>query len=205
MLQELTFSQPIKRVHVRVGKELFGQGHEGKIAVLVRALHGLKTSSAAWHIYFASFLKDHIFRSSMVDPDVWLKTDTKKDNEQYYSYIIVYVENILVVSEHPRKYVELVNNAFPLKQEKIKFPNLYLGTDIQKCETLSGTHCIATSAIGYTKEAIRIIESHMKGNSWRFTSNGKQPLSTSSYQAELDSTTTYNDKKHSIYQNIMGI
>ena len=39
---------PRERCHVKVGHELFGKEHEGKTAIVVRALYGLKTASAAW-------------------------------------------------------------------------------------------------------------------------------------------------------------
>jgi len=42
-----------ERVHVKVGKELFGAKNEGENAVIERALYGLKSSSAAWRSHFA--------------------------------------------------------------------------------------------------------------------------------------------------------
>ena len=37
--------------------------------------------------------------------DVWLKADTKINGQEYYSYIMVYVYDILCISEMPSTYI----------------------------------------------------------------------------------------------------
>jgi hypothetical protein len=43
---------PRERCHIICGEDLFGQEHKDKIDIVVRALYGLKTVSAAWRHHF---------------------------------------------------------------------------------------------------------------------------------------------------------
>jgi hypothetical protein len=49
----------------------------------------------------AGALLDLQFTSSLADPDVWLREAVKKNCEQCYEYLFVYVDDILVISESP--------------------------------------------------------------------------------------------------------
>ena len=61
-------AKPCERSHVVLGKDIFGPEHEGKTAIIVRALYGLRTSGAAWRHHFAEAISDMGFKSSYVDP-----------------------------------------------------------------------------------------------------------------------------------------
>ena len=52
----------------RIGAE------QGKTFIVVRALYGLKSASAAFRSLMASKLDEIGFKSSNADPDVWLGT-----------------------------------------------------------------------------------------------------------------------------------
>ena len=47
--------------------------HEGKPALIVRALYGLKSSGQAWRTHFTQTLGAMGFKSSFADPDVWFR------------------------------------------------------------------------------------------------------------------------------------
>ncbi len=92
---------PMKeKVHTTCGIE-FGQTFLGCIAVITRALYGLKSSGAAWRAMFAGTLQDLQYKLSLADPDVWLRPAVKPNGEHYYEYIFIYVDDILVISLHP--------------------------------------------------------------------------------------------------------
>ena len=65
----------------------FGEQDVGKVCVIVRALYGLKSSGAIWRSHFANDLRDMGFVSTLADPDVWLRPETKKNGHEYYKYI----------------------------------------------------------------------------------------------------------------------
>ena len=79
-----------ERVHVQVGKELFGPENEGKHAIIDRALYGLKSASAAWRSYFSENITKVLgYSPSYADNDVYIKARTKSDGISYYSYLII--------------------------------------------------------------------------------------------------------------------
>ena len=67
--------------------------------IIVVALYGLKSSGAL----FRSFLSDRLnrmgFKSSISDPDVWIRPATKADGEHYYGFILLYVDYLLVINQ----------------------------------------------------------------------------------------------------------
>lgn len=71
-----------ERAHTICGLE-FGNNYQGRYAVIVRTLYGLKSSAAAWWSMLAETLTDMGFQSSLADPDVWLKPATKPSGEVY--------------------------------------------------------------------------------------------------------------------------
>ncbi len=67
-----------EKVYIITGPE-FRPLEEEKVAVIVRALYGLKSSGAMWRSHFAANLRDMGFTSSLGDPDVWFRAAEKPD------------------------------------------------------------------------------------------------------------------------------
>lgn len=88
----------------------------GKPAVICKALYGLKSSGAAWQAHLAMTLHDLQYRSSLADPDVWLRPNVKTNGELFYEYAIVYVDDILVIAEHPKKTMDCLAKLYRLKE-----------------------------------------------------------------------------------------
>jgi hypothetical protein len=49
------------------------------------------------------------------------------DNFKYYSYILVYVDDILVVHHDAMSVLERLNDYLPLKPSSVGDPDIYLG------------------------------------------------------------------------------
>lgn len=77
---------------LRAGSE-FGP-EQGEVFIVVRALYGLKSASAAFRAFMARKLDEIGFNSSHADPDVWLRPAKKPDGKEYYEYVIMYVDDI---------------------------------------------------------------------------------------------------------------
>ena len=87
--------------NTRAGPE-FGS-KQGLLLIIVRSLYGLKSSGACWHEHLAKRLSDLGYRSCFADPDVWMCPGAKPCGFCYWEYILVYVEDILVISHDPSK------------------------------------------------------------------------------------------------------
>jgi Reverse transcriptase (RNA-dependent DNA polymerase) len=71
-----------EKVYTITGPE-FGE-ESNRIAVIVRAVYGLKSNRAAWHACFAQSLYDLGFTSCQSDPDIWRRSARKGDLTEYY-------------------------------------------------------------------------------------------------------------------------
>ena len=60
---------------------------KGKVIVIVRALYGLKSSSARWRAHMAETLRNGGFTSCKADPDLWLRPAMKPDGSKIYEYV----------------------------------------------------------------------------------------------------------------------
>ncbi len=89
-----------EKVYFVTGDE-FGALNRGKNVIIVTALYGLKASRAAWCVHLAEVLHDMGHTSTLADPDVWLHAETKPGGFEYYAYLLVYVEDILLISHDP--------------------------------------------------------------------------------------------------------
>jgi len=100
----------------------FGQQYIGRVAVIVKALYGLKSSGAAWHQMLANTLHDLGFKSCFADPDVWLRPNVKPTGERYYDYIFVYVDDLLVLSAFAQKIMETIGKSYRFKDGSVGPP-----------------------------------------------------------------------------------
>ena len=200
-----------ERVHVRVGPELFGEENTGKIAIIVRALYGLKSARASWRNHLSIAIQTELgFTSSKGDPDFYFKEKTSPNGDPYYSYLIVYVDDILSVDHNPRESIDMIGSIFRIKENSIEKPKIYLGANIRdwsyQDESGEEHDTYAMGSNGYVKEAIRVVEERMKEYNLSYPGRKpKTPFTSSSYRPELDCTQLCNEDEITLYQNLMGI
>ena len=121
-----------EKVYAIAGPE-FGED-EGKLAIIVRALYGLKSSGAAWRSHFAATLQDIGFIPSYAaggDPDMWYQEAVTRDGFEYYEYVLVYVDDILCISEDPGTIIRsFADPPFLYRLKDVGPPTRYLGAKI---------------------------------------------------------------------------
>ena len=86
---------------------------------------------------------DHLgFTACQAEPYVWMRAATNPDGEEYFEYVLLYVDNCLVISHKAEAILrEEIGKHFKLKEESIGPPSQYLGgklrqvtmANIQKC------------------------------------------------------------------------
>ena len=73
---------------------------EGRVVVVVQALYGLKSSSLQFQKHLAETLGNNLgFKPSLADLDLWYKLMSASNVFKYYAYILVYVDNILIIDK----------------------------------------------------------------------------------------------------------
>jgi hypothetical protein len=187
--------------------------HKGKPVVVVRALYGLKGSGQAWRSLLADTLRNTMgFTSSLADPDVWYKPATKPNGDKYYTYLLIYVDDVICIDVNPKKYIDQIGEVFTIKPGSAGPPSVYLGANIQKLESRSQGECWGMSCEQYVRDAIKHVKDKLKKDGWEFNRklsdtnySPQQPFSTLNYRPELDSTMICNDDEASYYQNLIGV
>ncbi|MGH3053584.1 MAG: reverse transcriptase domain-containing protein, partial [Gaiellaceae bacterium] len=180
----------------------FGE-FEGHVVVLVRALYGLKSSGASWHEHLAEKLRDMGFTPSRGDADMWMRKATKSNGNKYYEYIVVYVDDLLLISTDTRSILDELSKLYKLKD--IGVPTRYLGAMIGKytIEDKDGTEKYSfwsLSAEEYIKHAISTVEEEYKLNS----RNASTPLE-SGYHPEVCGSGELDDEEANYYQSLIGV
>ena len=130
---------------------------EGEVFIVRRALYGLKSSGAAFRAHLAERLDEIGFKSSLADPDVWMRPAAKPDGEEYYEYLLVYVDDILCVSDDPKVPMLEIVASLRFKKDKIEPPDMYLGATLEEKE-LNGEKLWTMSSTKYIKTAVEITE-----------------------------------------------
>ena len=75
----------------------------------------MKSASASFRSFMAEYLDELGFKSYEADNDIWLSPATKGDRFEYYEYVTIYVDDILVMSDKVTEVLELVGRMPQVK------------------------------------------------------------------------------------------
>ena len=95
--------------------------------MIVKASCGLNSSEVSFRTFISDKLGDMVCKSSIADPDVWIRPATKLYGEQYYEYILMYVYNLLEISQNAASVIREIVEKFKLKKGRIEPPKISLG------------------------------------------------------------------------------
>ena len=158
-IENIYLSAPChEKVWLRAGPKF---GHlKGKVMVVKKALYGLKSSGAALRSCLADTLDGIGFKSSLADPDVWMRPATRPTGETYYEYILCYVDDILCISHDARHPIDEIKKTLKFKNDKIEEPDFFLGASLKKKE-LNGKKVWTMTPYKYLRNAIATVESQL--------------------------------------------
>jgi hypothetical protein len=76
------------------------------------------------------------YKACLADPDVWLRPNVREsDGHKYYEYVLIYVDDILCVSQHqPHDVLKRIDKFFPMKAGWIGKPDFYLCAKVSKMQ-----------------------------------------------------------------------
>jgi hypothetical protein len=102
--------------------------------------------------------------SCPADPYLWLKEQTDRKGRKYYSYILCYVDNLLVVHHDPKYVMDKINSFLPLKPDLAGLPEMYLGAKLKRKIFDDGTSAWGLSPTKYVQQAVRNVKTYFKNN-----------------------------------------
>ena len=203
-----------EKVHVKVGSELFFEPENtGKYAIIQRALYGLKTAATARR----SHLQDTIinvlgYKPTYADSDVYFKERSRKDGTRYYSYLVIYVDDVLCIDDNPRIIIDHIASVSRVKDSSIQEPSRYLGMNMRKWNytAMNGDSMSAYTlrALTYIKEAVRIVKKNCLSYNLTYkqkTGFDSCPFSHQNYRLELDTMEYCDEIKATLFQNFIGM
>jgi hypothetical protein len=182
----------------------------GMVCKLVRALYGLKSSGAAWRAMFSTFIKESLkFTPTRIDPDVYYRRNIKPNGDPYYEYLLVYVDDVLVVSYAPEEVMKGIGKEFQIKNDEYGPPTIYLGAGISKYTLSNGKECWSMDSKQYVKAAVDTVQKLLEGDGRELKTSkrtgGTHGALPTNYQPELDSTPKCDEEHASRYRQIIGI
>ena len=184
----------------------FGDENVGKRALIVRALYGGKISGADFWHHLRSCMEDQLgFESCMADPDVWRREATRKDGSKYWEYVLLYVDDVLVISDNARAVIEKeIGRFWELKEESIGPPNQYLGGHLRQAKMPNGIMAWVFGSSKYVQDAVKNVETYLKKKGESLPAKARTPLS-SGYRPEIDTSEELGPEDASYYQSLIGI
>ena len=88
-------------------------------------------------------------------------TSKKLDVEEYYKYVLMYVDDILAISLDPKAIVIKIPHMIILNNDKIEVPYIYLGEQLE-LEPLSDIQFWTIINVDYINDAIYNVEEEIK-------------------------------------------
>ena len=138
---------PTSQKHYIICGPEFGMENVGKVAIMHRAVYGGKTSRRDFRSHLRSCMHFINFTSCPADPDVWMRPAIKSDGSKCYDYVLLYVDDALVVSENAESILRNeLGRYFELKEESIGPPDHYLGGKVRKVQLENGVNAWAFSS-----------------------------------------------------------
>jgi Reverse transcriptase (RNA-dependent DNA polymerase) len=185
-----------------------GAHREGQKAIIKGALYGLNSSGARWRDHLANTLRDFGYTSCKADPDIWMKPKSKPNGDKYWEYVLVYVDDILCVSHEPKKFMEMLQAKYTLKEGSVGEPTAYLGAEVCK-HYIEGSEDPtkvrwALSSDKYVDRAVKEVERQLGEADRKLKNKVKTPLSLD-YRPELDETPELDVRRANYYLGLIGI
>ena len=92
----------------------------------------------------------------LADPDLWYNAEVRPDDDfEYYSYIICYVDDKLVIHHESLSILKRIDSYFKLKPASISDPDIYLGAKVTNMNLANGIWCWTLSPSKYVRTLLR--------------------------------------------------
>ena len=204
-IQNAYLSAPCEEtIHTRLGPE-FGPD-EGKLAIITRALYGLKSAGSSFNWHLADCMRSLGYTPCKADPDLWMKkTIRPDDNLEYYSYVLLFVDDCLAIHHDAEACLREIDKFFPMKEGSIGDPDIYLGAKLRPVKLSNGVTAWGFSPSKYVQEAVHNVEEYIKQNMDRkLPARHSGPWPTG-YTPEDDESDELDPKTANYYQSVCGV
>ena len=128
------------------------------------------------------------FKFCQADPDIWTREATKIDRTDYWEYVILYVDDCLVVSDHSENMLrEEIVKYFKLKDNSIGPPGVYLGGKMRRVKIENFSKAWAFISSHYVVEAVKNVEAYLARKDKNPNAKASTPISNG-HRPETEAT-----------------
>ena len=199
-IQNAYLSAPCSQKYYTICGPEFGSELHGRVAIIVRALYGGKSSGKDFRDHLRDCMLHLGYESCLADPDVWMRKSQKDDGTEYWEYMLLYTDDCLSVSHLPRAALDDLGKYFTLKPGSIGPPKIYLGGKVSEMILPNGEKAWAFSASQYVQEAVKNLEKQLEERGMKLTVKASAPIA-SGYRPELDVSPELDPDDASHYQS----
>jgi hypothetical protein len=137
-----------------------------------------------------------------------MRAKTKLNGFQYWSYILVYTDDLLVVDHEPQVVMDYMSLRYTLKLGSVKEPDSYLGTQVTKyridgADDPDKLRWAMLSEV-YVKRAVTDVETELAKVDKCLPTRVLTPT-LQGYRPELDQSRELDSKHGQYYQRLIGV
>lgn len=137
-----------------------------------------------------------------------MKPKTKLDGFKYWSYILVYTDDILAIDHNPQSIMDYLASRYTLKPGSVQEPELCLGSQVSKFYIEGAENPEkprwAMSSEKYVKQAVADVELELSNVDQCLPTRVTTPMSQG-YRPELDQSREVDGKRGQYYQSLIGV
>ena len=111
----------------------------------------------------------------------------KPNEDRYYEMLLVYIDDILIISHNTKPIIDGIASQFHLKEDNLHAPNQYLGATIKIYTDDLGSECWAMSSDEYVKAAVADVMEDLEKWGLKLKDKAYCPYKTA-YCPEMDVT-----------------
>ena len=97
------------------------------------------------------------FKPTRADADVYMWKNIQHGGAPYYEYLLVYVDDVLVISHAPEDIMKQIGGEFEIKNGEYRPPTSYLGAEVSKVQLSNGKECWSMDSKRYVKAVVNVI------------------------------------------------
>jgi hypothetical protein len=102
------------------------------------------------------------YATCKADPDLWLKAETRPDNNVwYYAYILCYVDDVLCIHHDPMSVMNESKGYLPLKPSLVGDPDIYLCAKLKQTSVPNGIWAWGLSPSKFIAQAVKNCQTHL--------------------------------------------
>ena len=196
---------PSSEKHYIICGAEFGLENVGRIGLIRRALYGGKSSGADFWRHLRTCMEHLGFKPCRADGEIWMRPATKATGEEYWEYVLLYVDDVLCVSMNGTSVIEdEIGRYFYIKEGSVGPPDIYLGNKVSQVTLENGVKAWSWSSSQYVQAACKNLESYLHRKGKHLPKHVNSPW-LNDYRPELDISPELNPSEAAHYQSLIGI